>query len=194
MIKQVRPTIPVMLFAGPRGAGKSRAILSLLDYKSEIERWTLIVEELGNTMPDPGSLAKAGVAVRGAPYGCPCCTGNLTMRVSLARAIRETQPDRILIELPWGAHLAKTLSLFGDPLLAESVTLSRLVAVIDVGAVAFADLPAPLREALDLSDTILLSGADIRSGQISEVSSAFPGKHIVAGIQGNSVSRLLGPR
>ena len=194
MNEQARPATPVTLFAGPRGAGKSKAILSLLEFKPEGERWTLIVEELGNTMPDPGSLAKTGVAVRGAPYGCPCCTGNLTMRVSLARAVRETRPDRILVELPRGAHLAKTRSLFGDSLLAKSVSLRGLVIVIDVGAVDPADLPVPLREALDVSDTILLSGSGIRSEQISDFSRAFPGKQIVAGIQGSPLSRLLGPR
>ena len=194
MNEQARPAIPVMFFAGPRGAGKSKAILSLLDFKPEIERWTLIVEELGNTMPDPGLLAKVGVTVRGAPYGCPCCTGNLTMRVSLARAVRELQPDRILIELPWGAHLAKTLSLLGDPLLAEVVSLWRLVTVIDVGTMAPAILPAPLREALDLSDSILLSGTDIRPEQVSDFSNAFSGKQVIVGNKGNPVGKLLEPR
>lgn len=191
MIKQERPAAPVTLFAGPRGAGKSKAILSLLEFKPEDERWTLIVEELGNTMPDPGSLVKTGVAVRGAPYGCPCCTGNLTMRVSLARAVRETRPDRILVELPWGAHLAKTLSLFGDPLLAESVSLKGLVTVLDIDAADLADLPVPLREALELSDAILLSGTGNRTVQMSDLSRAFPGKQIVGGIQGSPLSQLL---
>lgn len=194
MIEQARRATPVTLFAGPRGAGKSKAILSLLDFKPEHERWTLIVEEIGNTMPDPGLLAKTGVAVRGAPYGCPCCTGNLTMRISLARAVRETRPDRILVELPWGAHLAKTLSLFGDPLLAESVSLRGLVAVLDVGAVDLAEMPRPMREALDLSDAILLSGTGVRSDQISGISVTFPGKQIVAANHGSPLSRLLDPR
>ena len=186
--------IPVTLFAGPRGAGKSRTMLSLLDFKPESERWTLVVEEIGQTMPDPGLLSNRNVAVRGAPYGCPCCSGNLTMRISLARTVRETRPHRILVELPWGAHLERLLSLFGDPLLMQSVSLAGLITVLDAGMSALSDMPEALRDALNCSDLILLNGVDNHPGTVSSLSHSFPGKRVVDGADRNLFMQLLEPR
>ena len=193
-IEKAGNAVPITLFAGPRGAGKSRAMLSLLDLKRDSERWTLVVEEIGKTMPDPAVLSMRGVAVRGTPYGCPCCSGNLTMRISLARALRETRPHRILFELPWGAHLARTLSLFSDPLLAESVSLAGLIAVLDAGKSNLSDMPDALREALTLSTFILLNGTDIPPERISTLSHAFPGKRIAAGTESDLFRNVLEPQ
>lgn len=200
MPPQAGSRVPVTLFAGRRGAGKSRTLLALVDRKPADERWTLIVEEIGNTMPEPGQLAARGVAVRGSPYGCPCCSGNLTMRVSLARAVRETRPQRLLIELPWGTHLDKARSVFQDPLLVGAVALDGLVVVLDEdagspqagqGAQAVSD--APLQDALRFADAIMLSGIAPSHRLVADVRERYAGKRIVAGLADPELHRLLDP-
>jgi hypothetical protein len=36
--------------------------------------------------------------------GCPCCQGNLTMRVTLARVLRLEHPDHLVLALIDGEH------------------------------------------------------------------------------------------
>ncbi len=45
--------------------------------------------------------------IRVAP-GCPCCTGNLTMRVTLNRALRRS-PDRLYLSLSDATHREQVL-------------------------------------------------------------------------------------
>ncbi len=46
--------------------------------------------------------------------GCPCCHGNLTMRVTLNRALRR-RPERLYLSLSNAAHKAEVLSFLQEP-------------------------------------------------------------------------------
>lgn len=159
MLIDDRQRVPVTIFAGARGAGKTTTILRLLNAKPEAERWTVIIDELGRTMPDPGVLAANGISIRGAPYGCPCCTGNTPMRVVLGRAVRETRPQRVILEVPWGSHLGNVVTLFEDPLIANALSLAAVVAVVDQQSLNEGILAAFLVDLLGPAGVIVVTGS-----------------------------------
>lgn len=81
--------------SGPPGSGKSALIGRLV---AERDRWLGFISTRGPARTHP--------MLRSAPMGCPCCTARVAMQVELARALREMQPERILIEIPSVEHLA----------------------------------------------------------------------------------------
>lgn len=165
------------LIAGPWGAAKRRVIRRLAGFKPAGERWTVMAGDLGEDMLDPGEFAPLGIAVRGAAYGCPCCLGNLPLRVKLGRLLRETAPDRLLLELPPGTHLEAAVALFRDPLLAPAITLQAVLYVIDAAG-AEAPLPEAVRSELAAADRVLV--ADAPAALIEGLGAQHPGVRFTA--------------
>jgi hypothetical protein len=87
--------VPVTLVAGPAALAREQAIASLL-----LPGTAVILEGLpsGNSILPPSPLL-----ARIAP-GCLCCTGNLVLRVTLNRLLRQ-RPSRLLIGVANGEHL-----------------------------------------------------------------------------------------
>lgn len=93
------------LVCGPPGSGKSALIRRLV---AERRAWLGFVNAT-----DRGDEPM----LRLAPSGCPCCTARVVMQVELARALRETRPRRVLVEIVSADHLADVKrTLHGDPL------------------------------------------------------------------------------
>jgi G3E family GTPase len=46
--------------------------------------------------------------------GCPCCSGNLTMRVTLNRALRQ-RPERLYLSLSNAEHKSQVLNFLQEP-------------------------------------------------------------------------------
>lgn len=96
----MRP-IPTTLVVGTSVAQREAAIAGVLD---ERVRTTLILEGLPDgATPFPEPLPPQWTVMRIAP-GCICCSGNLTVRVTLNRALRQ-HPDRLFIGVANPAHL-----------------------------------------------------------------------------------------
>lgn len=97
------PRIPTTLVTGPTASLREAAIASALDQSC---RTALILEGLPDhsaNLARPGDQDSLLAIVRIAP-GCICCTGNLTMQVTLNRILR-THPERLFISLANSAHL-----------------------------------------------------------------------------------------
>jgi hypothetical protein len=75
---------------------------------------------LNNASPDP--LASMKVVRMAA--GCPCCTGNLTMRVMLNRALKE-KPDRVFLSLANSAHLTSVRDFLQEDQYCGRLELGR---------------------------------------------------------------------
>ena len=75
---------------------------------------------LNNASPDP--LASMKVVRMAA--GCPCCTGNLTMRVMLNRALKE-KPDRVFLSLANFAHLTSVRDFLQEDQYCGRLELGR---------------------------------------------------------------------
>jgi len=90
--------IATNVITGFLGVGKTTAILNLLKHKPEHERWSVLVNEAGKIGVDGKLMEKSGIAVKQVPGGCMCCAAGLPMQVAVNQLIKETRPQRLLIE------------------------------------------------------------------------------------------------
>jgi hypothetical protein len=106
------PTTPVTLVTGGTAGAREAAIVAALfnniaDAASDINRHpSIILEGMPHGTDSFADAAKRFphlTIVRIAP-GCPCCNGNLTMRVTLNRILRH-RPDALYISLATSTHL-----------------------------------------------------------------------------------------
>jgi hypothetical protein len=52
-------------------------------------------------------LGPQGIPLIGLTAGCPCCIGQVALRVTLARALRSHRPDTVLLLLAHAEHLPR---------------------------------------------------------------------------------------
>lgn len=104
----IKPKVATNLIMGFLGVGKTTAILSLLQQKPPEQNWAVLVNEFGQVGIDGGIYASHNATVRELPGGCLCCTQGLPFDVAVKRLLRETKPDRLLIE-PTGLGHPKRL-------------------------------------------------------------------------------------
>lgn len=128
--------VPTNIITGFLGAGKTSAILNLLKYKPDSERWAVLVNEFGEIGID-GSLfggqhsEGSGVFIREVPGGCMCCAAGLPMSIALNQLLQKAQPDRLLIEPTGLGHPVEVLEV----LLAEHyqtvLSVEKIVTLVD---------------------------------------------------------------
>jgi hypothetical protein len=110
------------LVTGATAAARETAIAAALDTNADT---ALILEGL------PSGAAEAGIftdhpslhIARIAP-GCLCCTGNLTMRVTLNRILRR-RPDHLYISLATDIHLEKIRAFLTQSPYDELLTFTK---------------------------------------------------------------------
>ncbi|RJG04807.1 GTPase [Noviherbaspirillum cavernae] len=114
------PATLTTLVTGATAAARETAIAAALDADTDAIRATaLILEGLpGGASPldaftDPLIAQAAPHIARIAP-GCLCCTGNLTMRVTLNRILRRP-PARLYISLATAGHLDNIRTFLCQP-------------------------------------------------------------------------------
>lgn len=90
------------------GAGKTTAILNLLQQKPADENWAVLVNEFGQIGIDGAIYASQNATVRELPGGCLCCALGLPFQVTVNRMISEIKPHRLIIE-PTGLGHPKRL-------------------------------------------------------------------------------------
>lgn len=103
-------TVLTLVHGGNRLA-RERAIAAVLQRGRDN---AAIVEGLASTDSPLDALASANEVrlFRVAP-GCPCCSGNLTMRVTLNRALRRP-PDHLYLSIADTAHKAGVLNFLQE--------------------------------------------------------------------------------
>ncbi|MGV3656246.1 MAG: GTPase [Noviherbaspirillum sp.] len=92
---------PTILVTGKDAAAREAAIAATLDPGSPT---AVILEGLPAPASGPHLLPSPQLRIARIAPGCPCCSGNLTMRVTLNRILRHP-PDRLYIGLASSAHL-----------------------------------------------------------------------------------------
>ena len=78
-------------------------------------------------LPDANSsleVSSARLRIARIAPGCVCCTGNLTMRVTLNRMIR-SKPERLYIGLTTSAHLEQVRAFLSAPPYDNLLTLTQ---------------------------------------------------------------------
>ena len=88
----------VNLITGFLGSGKTTTLLHLLAHKPANEKWAILVNEFGEVGIDGALLANRGAALKEIPGGCMCCVNGLPLQVGLNMLLKQTKPDRLIIE------------------------------------------------------------------------------------------------
>ena len=80
----------------------------------------------------PGNLtAPDDIVLIQLPPGCPCCVGQLILNVTLTRAIRQWQPQRLWIEIASTEHLPAVRKHLTQGNFAELLSLENIFDSID---------------------------------------------------------------
>ena len=160
-----RPRVPTNLITGFLGVGKTTTILNLLAQRPADERWAVLVNEFGEVGID-GAIIKgaggAGVAVSEIAGGCFCCSSNEPLDFTLIELIRQTQPQRVLIEPTGLGHPAAVLDTLRGPWFRNLIDLRATICVADPADFAnprVADSPV-FQDQLHMADIVLVNKTD----------------------------------
>ena len=157
--------IPANVVTGRRGAGQHEVIASLLASRPHGERWAVLRNDPDSLGPPTGAPDAQGVWFSSVADGCICCSAQVGLRVALTRLLRESRPQRVLIEPSYLARTSEVLQLLSDRWLAPVLDLRATVAVVDasakassVGEIVVDELD---RERFRCADIIAIRGADL---------------------------------
>lgn len=91
---------PLHIITGFLGAGKTTAILNILQMLPDGERAAVVVNERGEVSLDGPVMAESrpGLDIREVSGGCICCTAGAAMDKALNELLDLVKPDRLLVE------------------------------------------------------------------------------------------------
>ena len=158
--------IPVTLFTGFFGVGKTTAIKSLLARKPASEKWAVLVNEFGEVAIDQMAVDPddhSDVVIRDIPGGCMCCAMNVPMRVAVTDILRRVQPDRLLIEPTGIGHPAGILDELRAPGIARAIALKAVICLVDPRHVTDPRIQAVdvFRDQVHLADILVAGKSDL---------------------------------
>jgi G3E family GTPase len=163
--------IPVNLFIGFLGVGKTTAVIDLLKRKNPAEKWAVLVNEYGTVSIDEAFIegeAAEGVSVRSVTGGCFCCTTAPMLPIALHFLLQDVRPDRLLIETSGLGHPARLVDT-----IRRDYT-GRLQLKATVGIVTPSDFAAPdmidsnpvFRDQVQMADVLVLNKADTATTEL----------------------------
>ena len=128
--------IPTHIVTGFLGVGKTTAILNLLQFKPDNERWAILVNEFGDVGID-GALLKSqqmggdSVYIREVPGGCMCCAAGVPMQVALNQLLKHAKPDRLIIEPTGLGHPKQVLKALQAEHYQHVLAIEKVVTLVD---------------------------------------------------------------
>ncbi|MDA1177468.1 MAG: GTP-binding protein [Planctomycetota bacterium] len=162
--------IPTNLITGFLGAGKTTAIRTLLDQRPAGERWSIFVNEYGMVSIDHALLESEAdeVQVQELGGGCFCCTMAYAMEPLLAQFIRQTKPDRLLIEPSGAGHPARVIDTLRSDKWRTSIDLRATICLVDPK-----DFDNPrctnitvFHDQIQMADVVVLNWLDVRDPKL----------------------------
>ena len=158
--------IPITLFTGFFGVGKTTAIKSLLARKPATEKWAVLVNEFGEVAIDQMAVepnVSSDIVIRDIPGGCMCCTMNVPMRVAVEDILQRVQPDRLLIEPTGIGHPTGILDELRDPNIANAIELKAVICLVDPRHVHDARIQAVqvFQDQVQLADILVAGKSDL---------------------------------
>lgn len=115
---------------GATGAGKTALIARLLALRPRDERWAVLQNDFGagDLAGAPGT-AEGAVIVR-AVSGCICCTARVALRSGIIALLRESRPQRLLIEASSAAEPRAIAAVLREPGVAGALNMSASLCVV----------------------------------------------------------------
>ena len=125
-------TIPVHLFTGFLGSGKTTLIRRLIEQKPEEERWAVLINEFGQVGIDQAMFeARDDVIVKGLPGGCLCCQLSFVLQATLVNLLHRHRPDRLIIEPSGLGHPAGLLDVLQGEAFAGVLEIRDVIVLLD---------------------------------------------------------------
>jgi hypothetical protein len=107
--------VATTLVTGASALARERAIAAELSDPQQNQRSAVILEGLASGSSPLDGLESSGVLIARIAPGCLCCTGNLVLRVTLNRLLRQ-RPERLFIGVARSEHLDQLRSwLLAEP-------------------------------------------------------------------------------
>lgn len=164
--------IATNIITGFLGVGKTTAIRRLLIHKPADEIWAVLVNEFGEIGID-GGLLKAGskrvedIHIRELPGGCLCCTAGVPFQVALNQLIRQSRPQRLLIEPTGLGHPREVISMLSSADYADSIDLQATITLVDARKIAEPRYREHqiFRQQLQVADRIIANKRDLYQAQ-----------------------------
>lgn len=193
--------IPVHIISGFLGAGKTTAIIRLLERKPKHETWAVIINEFGKISIDGQTLQSKSSA--GSLFeisgGCICCSARSYFQENLEKIMEESRFDRIIIE-PSG--LGGIDHITGLVQKQPDLLLMPVVCIVDMTTTYHPRLSMlPIYKAqIKGADLVLFSKTELLqddelTGLIDKFSINFPGtKYILPNQTGDSLFHVADGR
>ncbi len=133
--------IPANIITGFLGVGKTSAIQWLLQHKPDAETWAVLVNEFGEVGIDGALLRARGggerrVHIRELPGGCMCCSAGVPFQTALNQLLKQSRPDRLLIEPTGLGHPHELIGMLGSGYYAEIIDLQATLTLVDARKIA----------------------------------------------------------
>ena len=128
--EQIKAPTTLTLVVGANALARETAISARLESSTTIANAAVIAEGSCEHSPlEAGGRFPHLQIMRIAP-GCPCCSGNLVMRVTLNRVLRQS-PDTLFISLADSAHLMQIRQFLSQEPYAQFLSLTKEWVVSD---------------------------------------------------------------
>ena len=127
----VENKVKVNILNGFLGVGKTTTIQYLLSNKPRLERWAIIVNEVGEIGIDQALIkTESGVEISEIPGGCICCSLSASLQVVLSELLKNQKLDRILIEPSGIGHPAGVIDIL-NKLYKSRVDIQAIVTIVN---------------------------------------------------------------
>lgn len=123
--------IPVDIFSGFLGAGKTTLIRKLLEEYYKGEKIFLLENEFGQAGIDGALLAGHNIEMKEIYSGCICCSLKGDFTKSLLDALEMVKPRQIIIEPTGVGKLSEILKILNQEVFKDKLTTGRVVTVVD---------------------------------------------------------------
>jgi len=156
-------TMRVNPIFGFLGSGKTTLVRRILEERASIEPTAVIVNEFGDIGIDADIIAGDAVNIMQLTSGCLCCTLKGSLVTALEELRLKTDTKRTIIEATGVAQPGELADTFGDPALAELISMGPLITVVD--AAKFEMLRNGLgpfyEDQLSNADVVILNKTDL---------------------------------
>ena len=169
-------SIPVHLFTGFLGSGKSTLIQRLIEQKPANERWAVLINEFGQVGIDQTMFeSRDDVIVKGLPGGCLCCQLAFVLQATLVNLLHRHRPDRLLIEPSGLGHPAGLLDTLRGEAFADVLVVQDIVALLDPSRLEDPRVREhdTFNDQLAMADAVALTMTDRSGAQAVAAAEAF---------------------
>ncbi|KAI8330609.1 CobW/HypB/UreG, nucleotide-binding domain-containing protein [Chlamydoabsidia padenii] len=156
-------TIPITVFTGFVGSGKTTTILSLLKRLPEGYKTCLLKNEFGDIAVDSQLAKETNIGVKEMMNGCLCCVLVGQMKLALEELKEKYNPDRIIVETSGSAFPGPVAWQIRD-MESSGFTLDSIITVVDcINFTGYEDTSYTAKLQAQYSDVILLNKHELVS-------------------------------